>query len=54
MKKEYIEKERKRISQQIKLLTFNPDFQKDVLKLRRRWNVPKNGIKTEKHNKQLK
>lgn len=50
MKKNYLEKRKDRLEQKIKLLVSRPDFQKEILELRKKWNIPLNGIKNEEDN----
>lgn len=50
MKKDYIEKRKERLEQKIKLLISKPAFQKDIIELRKKWNIPVNGITNEKDN----
>lgn len=50
MKSKYFEKQSARINQKIKVLINRPDFQADISFLRDKWNIPKDGIKTEKDN----
>lgn len=50
MKKSYIEKQKERLGQKIKLLISRPDFQEEILTLRKKWNIPVKGIKNEEDN----
>lgn len=47
MKMDYLQKRKQRIKQRAMLLTSRPDFQKDVLHLRKKWKIPTKGIKNE-------
>lgn len=40
------------MKQRAKLLIARPDFQKDMLKLRQKWEIPKEGLKDEDENQQ--
>jgi hypothetical protein len=33
------------------VLVSRPDFQEDMIRLRKKWNIPEEGIKTEEHNR---
>lgn len=46
----YHKRQSERTNQRIKVLINRPDFQKDISFLRNKWNIPQNGIKTEKDN----
>lgn len=43
-KDDYQQKQVKRLSQKKKLLISKPSFQKDILELRKKWNIPPNGL----------
>lgn len=47
---EYQKRQSERTNQKIKVLINRPDFQNDIIFLRNKWNIPQNGIKTEKEN----
>lgn len=57
MKDDYFTKQLEKINQRIKLLIIKPDFQEDMLALRKKWKVPQNGIKgndaSEKWHREL-
>lgn len=50
MKQSYIKKQIERQKQKIKVLVSKPDFQEDMRRLRKKWNIPEDGIKEEKDN----
>lgn len=50
MKKKYIEAAAKRIKQQASVLVARPDFQRDMLELRNKWSIPKEGITAQSEN----
>lgn len=52
MKKDYFEKRKKRLTQKIKLLVSRPDFQKEIIELRKKWNIPVDGVKSEELNRE--
>ncbi|MBI3289864.1 hypothetical protein HYZ78_00530 [Candidatus Microgenomates bacterium] len=49
MQDKYIKKQVQRINQKIKILVVRPDFQDDISKLRDKWQIPAEGIKTDEH-----
>lgn len=51
MKLSYIKKASERAQQKVKVLVNRPDFQEDIIELRKKWNIPLEGIKTEEHNR---
>lgn len=48
--RDYFEEKRKRLKQEIKVLVNTPAFQKEITNLRKKWNIPPDGIKTEDEN----
>jgi hypothetical protein len=52
MKKDYFAEKTKRIKQEIKVLVSRPAFQKEISDLRKKWNIPQDGIKTEDDNQE--
>lgn len=50
MSMHYFEERKKRLAQKIKILISRPSFQKEILDLRKKWNIPLDGIKTEEEN----
>lgn len=50
MKKDYSEKKFSRSRQRAKLLIANPKFQEEVLDIRKKFNIPQNGIKTNEES----
>lgn len=50
MKLSYIERKAKRVQQKAKVLVNRPDFQEDMLALRKKWDIPETGITEEKDN----
>ncbi len=50
MDEDYLDKLAKRQMQKIKLLVSRPEFQKDILVLREKWDIHKKGFKNEKEN----
>jgi len=53
MNKDSIDKLIKRQKQKINLLINRPDFEKAILSLREKWNIPKNGINNQEEFDQL-
>lgn len=47
---EYLKKLSKRFKQKAMLLVSNPDFQDDILRLRKKWSIPKEGIKSNEES----
>lgn len=45
--KRYFEKQKERLEQRIKVLINRPDFQKDILFLRDKWKISKDGLKND-------
>lgn len=52
MKNDYFEEKTKRLKQEIKVLVSRPAFQKEIADLRKKWNIPQDGIKTEDDNQE--
>src|SRR3990172_7106828 len=46
----YLQKQRKRLSQKRELLASNPGFQKDIASLRIKWNIPYGGIQSDEES----
>ena len=44
---ETLEKSSKRQKQKFKILADNPEFQKDLAVIRRKWNIPENGLQSD-------
>ncbi len=54
MKKEpksLLEKSRRKVSENAQLLASNPEFQADIIKLRRKWNLPDGGLQSGEREK---
>lgn len=51
MKLSYIKKSAKRQKQKAIVLISRPDFQEDMLSLRKKWNIPADGIKTDEEKR---
>ncbi len=47
MKEDYFAKKATRIRQRIKVLTNMPIFQEEIKRLRKKWNIPLNGLETD-------
>lgn len=52
MKNDYFDEKTKRLKQEIKVLVSRPAFQKEIADLRKKWNIPPDGIKTEDDNQE--
>lgn len=48
MRENYPKKQQKRLQQKIKILISNPQFQKNILTLRKKWNIPKEDFSSPK------
>lgn len=51
MKDSYFQKMVGRIKQRARLLIARPDLQEEILGLRKKWNIPEDGIRTEEENR---
>lgn len=51
-KKKYFEERKLRVNQKLKILIERKDFQTDIVDFRKRWNIPKDGFKTEDEYKE--
>jgi len=51
-KDNYFDERLKRISQKLAILIDRPNFQQDIKELRRKWNIPEDGLKTEEANQE--
>lgn len=49
MNNSYLNKQLLRIKQKINALVSNPKFQQEILDLRKKWDIPENGIQTQEH-----
>jgi hypothetical protein len=52
MKNDYFAEKTKRLKQAIKVLISRPAFQKEIADLRKKWNIPPDGIKNEDDNQE--
>lgn len=50
MKNEYLKKLSIRAKQRAKLLLARPDFQEEIVEIRKKWNIPVNGLKDDEVN----
>ena len=52
MKNDYFADKTKRLKQEIEVLVSRPAFQKEIADLRKKWDIPQDGIKTEEDNQE--